>query len=87
MNSSDELIKIIDSRIEKFFQNKNISIEYSGKVISVSGNYATVKISGYDTEFRFLNKTGEILNSGDSVYVKAIGGKLTNGIISYKFGE
>lgn len=87
MNESDELIKIIDSRIEKFFQNKNISIEYPAEVISVSGNYIEVKVVGYETNFKFLNKTGQTLNVGDSVYVKAIGGKLTNGIVSYKFGQ
>ena len=86
MNYSDELINIIDSRIEKYFQKNNISIDYPAKVISVSGNYANVKISGYETEFKFLNKSGQTLEPDDNVYIKAIGGKLTNGIISYKFG-
>lgn len=87
MKESDEIISIIDSRIEKFFQAKNISSKFSGKVISVDGNFATVRITGNEVDMKFLNKSGETLSAGDSVYIEAIGGNLTNGIIQYKFGE
>lgn len=87
MTESDEIISIIDRRIEKFFQMYNISSKFSGKVISVDGNFATVHVTGNNVDMKFLNKSGSVLSPGDSVYIEAIGGNLTNGIIQYKFGE
>lgn len=87
MQESEELIKIIDSRIKKYFQMYSISSKIPGEVISISGNSANVKIAGYDTNMNFINKSGESLSPGDSVYIEAIGGNLTNGVIQYKFGE
>jgi hypothetical protein len=42
---------------------------------------------GSDTEFIFLNKSGETLNIGDYVYIQTVGNDLNTGVIMYKTGE
>lgn len=87
MDVSNELIAIIDDRINKILSSKKISMNYPAQVIGVpDSTKAIVKIAGYDTEFTFLNKCNQELAIGDSVYVQAIGGDLSNGVIAFKFG-
>lgn len=86
MDCSNELISIIDTRINKVIRNNKISAKYSATVVDVGPNDVGVVISGDDKVMRFLNQSGSSLSNGDNVYVEAIGGDLTNGVITNKFG-
>lgn len=87
MDNSDILINIINECIEKVLQKSNIPTKTMGNVTYVTGDNskATVKIGGFDTTFELINKSGEYLSVGDSVFVESIGGNLTNGFISERF--
>lgn len=83
MSESKHLIEIIDSRIQKE------KTQYAATVISVEngGKKATVVFPNSGMQAVFLNKSNEILTPGDCVYVYSNSGDLTNGFISYRFGE
>lgn len=87
-NIGDRLIKIIDERIEKKMMQFNFINKYTGIVKSVDENTgkATITIAGYDTEFTFLNKTGENLSIGDGVKIECVNNNITNGFISERLG-
>lgn len=89
MNESDELINIIDSRINTLLSKYKISFKYPAivKDVSNSNGKIGVELAGDDKTLYFLNKSGSTLAVDDSVYVEAIGGDLTNGVISLKFGK
>jgi hypothetical protein len=86
MDSSDQLLKIIDDRTKKNI-SPNIVYRTSMIVTSIIDN-TKIKaiIPGYTTEYTFLNKTGEILVVGDNVIVESNGTNLNNGLVTYKFG-
>lgn len=77
-----DLLDVIDGR------NTSVKVIYAAIVTSVEYNQmrATVKFPADDAEFTFLNKCGEKLSVGDSVYVYAPDGDLTTGYISLRFG-
>ena len=88
MDNSDILINVINECVEKALQKSNIPTKTMGTVTSVTedNTKATVKIGGFDSVFELINKSGEVLSEGDSVFVESIGGNLTNGFISERFG-
>lgn len=65
------------------------SEQYTAVVVEVlkSNKRAKIKLFGNDTIFDFINKTGEKLSVGDSIYIKTNNGSLTGGYISQRFGE
>jgi len=77
------LLKIIDERIDLK------KIQYAATVIAVRefNDMATVKFPNSSEEYEFLNKSGEIISVGDSVYVYSSDGDLTNGFINFRFGS
>lgn len=77
------LLDVIDDRTNKLPET------YSGTVTSVvvGNKRANVKLSGYDTEFNFLNKSKETLSIGDGVLIRAINGNLSNAYIEIRYGE
>lgn len=84
-NDIQQLIKIIDSRVES--KLSKTSTKFPAKVVSVlSSSQSVVKLSNDDKEITFLNKTGEVLSVGDSVFIETIDGDLTGGFISERFG-
>jgi hypothetical protein len=92
MNSeknADILLKVIDDRCRKILNKSNVSTKIAAKVLEVTANNdkAIISISGDNNKFKLLNKTGEILKTGDNVFVENINGDLTNGFISEKFGS
>lgn len=89
MDNSDILINVINECIEKALQKSNIPTKTMGTVTDVTkdNTAAQVKIGGFDTSFNLINKSGESLAEGDNVFVESIGGNLTNGFISEKFGK
>lgn len=78
--------KIIDKRIEKILrQQEHYNICVQATVISVNGNLANIKLqTGTDTIPNVKNKTGEVLNTNDKVYVELINGSYNNMVIKYK---
>lgn len=81
-------LNIIDGRIKKYINENKLLKQYCGKVTGlIQGNKYSVKLLGYDTEFTFLNKSGETLTIGDYVYIQTIGTDLNTGVIIYKAGE
>lgn len=81
-------LNIIDNRIKKYVNENKLLKEYPA-IVTTGTNIqpnaqCTVKLAGYDTEFTFINKTHEILNKDDFVYVKTIGTDLNTGVISQK---
>ena len=93
MNNQDlqKFLNIIDGRIKKYINENKLLKQYCGKIVGeVLGSKNTkykVKLLGYDTEFTFLNKTGEALSIGDNVYIQTVGTDLTTGVIMYKTKE
>lgn len=87
----ENLVKLIDKRIQKYFQEHPVNRYYPAKVVEVleNGKRAKVRLASGDkgVPMEFYNKTNETLLAGDSVFVDAIGGNLTNGVIAYRFGE
>ena len=82
MNDYKELLNVIDSR------NTVKEKVYLGKVTVVQSDNkkANVVIAGENTSFTFLNKTGEVLSIGDSVYIRSYGDNITNGYIDLRLG-
>ncbi len=87
MKDSKDLIDLIDSRIIKMLpQKNNVVYKYAAKITSVYNNsQAKARIAGYDSEYTLLNKSGETLKVGDSVFIEAIGNNITGGFISERF--
>jgi hypothetical protein len=86
MDSSEQLLRIIDDRVKKNM-SPNIVYRTSVLVTSIIDN-SKIKaiIPGFTTEYTFLNKTGETLVVGDSVIVESNGTNLNNGLVVHKFG-
>ena len=86
MDSSDQLLKIIDDRTKK---NISPNIVYRTSMIVTSiidDTKIKAVIPGYTTEYTFLNKTGENLFVGDNVIIESNGTNLNNGLVVYRFG-
>lgn len=82
-------LNIIDSRIKKYINENKVLRQYCGKIteeISTGLKYK-VRLLGGETEFTFLNKSGENLLVGDYVYIQTVGNDLNTGVIVYKAGE
>lgn len=89
MNESNEFINIIDSRVNKIISDHKISFKYPAIVKDISNlsGKIGVQFPGDDKILYFFNKSNSSLSVGDSVYVEAIGGDLTNGVITLKYGK
>ena len=93
MNNQDLQIflNIIDSRIKKYINENKLLKQYCGQITDFveegSNKKYKTRLLGYDTEFVFLNKSGEILNKGDYVFIQTVGTDLNTGVIMYKTGE
>lgn len=88
MDNSEALLKVIDECVNKKINKSSIPNKIIGVVESVGNRSknAKVNISGFDTSFTLVNKSGESLSVGDNVFIESIGSNLTNGFISEKFG-
>ena len=92
MDSKDtqNLLRIIDDRVNKILNNSKYSKIYTGVVTGTDvyeeGNiyWVNARLLGEDTIFTFPNQTGKPLNVGDSVYIQTIGGDLNTGIITQR---
>lgn len=87
-------LDIIDKRVKKFVNENKILKQYCGVITNFveEGNKALsskykVRLLGDNTEFTFLNKTGEKLEVGDYVYIQTVGNDLNTGVITYKTRE
>ena len=97
MNNQDlqTFLNIIDSRIKKYINENKLLKQYCGRITNFikdeKGNILSTKyktrLLGNETEFIFLNKSGETLNIGDYVYIQTVGTDLNTGVIMYKTGE
>lgn len=87
---TQNLLRIIDDRVNKILNNSKYSKIYTGVVTGTDvyeeGNmyWVNARILGEDTIFTFPNQTGKPLNVGDSVYIQTIGGDLNTGIITQR---
>lgn len=87
-------LDIIDKRVKKFVNENKILKQYCGVITNfveegnevLSSKYK-VRLLGDETEFTFLNKTGEKLEVGDYVYIQTVGNDLNTGVITYKTRE
>ena len=86
MTDNSELLNLIDDRIRKL-QQENIGAKlYTGVITaSINDNWCKARISGFETEFTFANKSGEFLSQGDSVYIETINGNLNSGVVIRRF--
>ena len=84
----DKLIKIIDERIRKALAGSGLVKKYTGiaTAVNAENTIITTQIAGYDTEFEFLNKSGETIAIGEGVKVEVDSSGLTGGYISERFG-
>ena len=87
-------LDIIDKRVKKFVNENKILKQYCGVITNLvkEGNEVLsskykVRLLGDETEFTFLNKTGEKLEVRDYVYIQTVGNDLNTGVITYKTGE
>lgn len=84
-------LNIIDGRIKKYINENKLLKQYCGiitaEVLEGSSKKYKVRILGNETEFIFLNKTGESLVVGDNVFIQTIGTDLNTGVITYKAKE
>ena len=91
MNITDTqtFLNIIDSRIKKYINESKLLRQYIGTVVELTDTNAKcrVKLAGNDTVFTFLNKSGEILQVNDNVYIQTTGTDLNTGIITQKTKE
>lgn len=91
MNIQDTqaLLNIIDSRVKKYINESKLLRQYVGIVVGLTDTNAKyqVKLAGSDTVFTFLNKSGEILEVDDCVYIQTTGTDLNTGIITQKTKE
>lgn len=102
-NEANALLEIIDKRIRKILKEEHICYRYIAKVqdITDSNNNTTtsfasdvitpVVLLGFINDsapsYFFTNRTGVTLNTGDLVYIEAIGNNLNSGVITqvYKY--
>ena len=91
----EKFLNIIESRTRKVIAENKFLKQYCGKIEGlvydsankpISSKYK-VRLLSDDTEFTFLNKTGEKLNVGDYVYIQTTGTDLNTGVIIYKTKE
>lgn len=86
MIDNSELLNIIDNRIRKLQQETIGTKLYTGVVtIPINDNWCKARVSGFETEFTFANKSGEFLNQGDSVYIETVNGDLNSGVVIRRF--
>lgn len=88
-SKGEKLLFIIDERIKKIVNSMGFVVKYTGIVTSITNDnsQANVKIAGYDTEFTFLNKSGEFLAIGNGVKIETDSSGLSGGWISERFGN
>lgn len=87
-------LNIIDGRIKKYINDSRLLKQYCGTITGeVEGEKGSpskykVKLLGYpETEFIFLNKSGEVLSVNDKVYIQTVGTDLNTGVIMHKTKE
>ena len=86
-NELKVLLEIIDSRVSKKIGEVKFLKKYTGKVVQlIDSSKSVVKLAGEEENFIFPNKTGEVLNIGDNVYIETIGTDLNTGVISERLG-
>jgi hypothetical protein len=86
-NELKVLLEIIDSRVSKKMGEVKFLKKYTGKVVQlIDSSKSVVKLAGEEENFTFPNKTGEVLNIGDNVYIETIGTDLNTGVISERLG-
>lgn len=79
---SQQIIKLIDERIEKYLLHHNTSTHESVAIV-LSVNQQTAKavvqfVDNEDISMTLINKTGEVLKIGDTVYVSWRGMRAAN---------
>lgn len=89
MNTLIKVIKQISaSETRRIMNENNVETIMYGTVTAINGTNYTVQVAGGNKPYTGLkNKTGETLNVGDSVIIKAINGNAGNGYIGVKMGD
>lgn len=84
---ADDLIEIIDRRIDSYFKGAKVICEYVGEIKSVGVDQtAQVQLLGYNTVFTFPYRDYlTTLKVGDSVKIQSKIGNLSNGVIVDRF--
>lgn len=88
MRQAEELIDIIDRRIDAYIKNAKIICKYTGKIIALNENQtAKVSIMGFDTIFTFPYRDYLVglLKEGDGVFIESKISNLSSGIITDRF--
>jgi hypothetical protein len=80
--------KIVDKRIEDYNKDSKYDKSFSATVMSAGLGTVGIKLLGANNTVNGIpNKSGEILNVGDEVYVEAINGSSNNMVVKYKKGS
>jgi hypothetical protein len=87
MDGINTLLNIIDDRAKK--TQGTSSVVRTSMIVTeiISSTKVKAKISGYDSQYTLLNKTGLILKVGDNVVVESTINNLNNGVVVYLFGD
>jgi hypothetical protein len=76
---------LIKQLIKDEIAKANFNKLYTAKVISVSGDFVDINITGSTTLISNVkNKTGEVLSTNDDIYIEAINNNFNNIVAKYK---
>lgn len=76
---------LIKNMIKDEINRAGFNKDYTGEVVSVSGENIGIKITGSEEIINNVkNKSGTTLTVGDEVYVEAINNKFSNIVVKYK---
>ena len=77
-----DIIAVIDQRIDSYIKESKITVRYIGQIIEVLGNNRyKVNLIGYDTIYTFPARPYVDSIKGDFVYIESKAGNIDNGII------
>ena len=86
MNNAEELLSIVDARIDDYFKRSRVICEYPATVIEIiDSQHVRVRLAGLDIEFKAPVRDGVEVSLDGSVFVKCAIGDFSNSIVSDKF--
>lgn len=87
MEISQELLEIIDKRIDTYLKSSKVICRYTAKIISKVDSGYRVQLLGYDTIFTFPAREYISAYPGQYVLIEAKASNLSNGIITDVLGN
>lgn len=84
MNQAEELIKIIDSRIEAYLNKSKILCRLSGKVVDLDKDKISVQLLGDSTVYILPKRSYVNAKIGDFVFIESKINNLSSGIVTDK---